>query len=81
MTSTGDELPDAPVPSIDPEPEPGPGGPADAIQPDEDDHPPTTPDQPRSAQVTDGQVPDEIDTPEETDDSEGEGDPLQEPPV
>ena len=81
MTSTGDELPEAPTPAVDPAPEPGPGGPADAIQPDIDDFPPTTPDQPRSAQVTDGEVPDEIDSPEETDEGEREVDATEEAPA
>jgi hypothetical protein len=56
-----------PEPHLDAPPDPGPGGPADWVEPDEDARPPATPDQPRSAQVEEEHVPDEIEQPEEED--------------
>ncbi|MCW2847506.1 MAG: hypothetical protein JWR90_1480 [Marmoricola sp.] len=56
-----------PEPQLDAEPDEGPGGPADMVHRDPDDFPIATPDQPRSAQVEDDKVPDEI---EETEDLE-----------
>ena len=61
------DLPEQPEPQTDPPPEEGPGGPADVVHRDEDDLPPATPDQPRSAQVEEEHVPDEIDQPEDKD--------------
>ena len=61
VTSLWLELPEPASP-----PDDGPGGPADMIR-DEEDGPPATPDQPRSAQVEDEHVPDEIDEPEDKD--------------
>ena len=46
---------------------------------DTDDGPPATPDQPRSAQVEEHQVPDEIDAPEDVDEDEEHVE--DEPPV
>ncbi|MEO7943591.1 MAG: hypothetical protein ABIR34_09345 [Marmoricola sp.] len=60
-------LADRPEPLTDAPPDEGPGGPADMVHRDEDDLPPATADQPRSAQVGDEQVPDEIERAEETD--------------
>jgi hypothetical protein len=56
-----------PEPHLDAPPDEGPGGPADMIHRDQEDLPPATPDQPRSAQVEDENVPDEIQQPEEKD--------------
>jgi hypothetical protein len=42
------------------------------VRHDEDDLPPATPDQPRSAQVEEKQVPDEIEEPEDVDEEETE---------
>jgi hypothetical protein len=56
-----------PEPQMDTPPDDGPGGPADMIHDDEADFPPATPDQPRSAQVEDENVPDEIGEPEDKD--------------
>ena len=58
-------LADRPEPQEDPAPDDGPGGPADMVR--DDDLPPATPDQPRSAQVEQEHVPDEIEEPEEKD--------------
>jgi hypothetical protein len=62
-----------PTPHTDPTPPEGPGG-ADSV-PDweaaEED--PVVPDQPRSAQVDEEDVPDEIEQPEEMDESDGAG--------
>ena len=73
-----------PGPQPDPEtttPPPGPGGPADEIQLDPDDFPLETPDQPRSAQVEEEEVPDEIDQSEDVDeDDEGQAKPNTEEP-
>lgn len=57
-------------PTRDPAPDEAPGG-VDAIERDEDDFPPVTPDQPRSAQLEGDQVPDEI---EQLDEGQQEGD-------
>jgi hypothetical protein len=56
-----------PEPKEDAPPDEGPGGPADMVRRDEDDFPPATPDQPRSAQVDEEHVPDEIEEPEKKD--------------
>jgi hypothetical protein len=61
-----------PEPQMDTPPDPGPGGPADWVERDEDDFPLATPDQPRSAQVEQEHVPDEIEQPEETDEEQDE---------
>ncbi len=53
-----------PEPEMDAPPDDGPGGPADMVHRDDDDGPPATPDQPRSAQVEEEHVPDEIEEPE-----------------
>lgn len=81
-------LPDAPEPTTDSDPDEAPGGPADRVERDGDDFPLTTPDPPRSAQVDDDVVPDELDEPDDSDKGdeddadEGEGlDPSQEHPV
>jgi hypothetical protein len=66
------ELPPQPEPKEDAPPDEGPGGPADMVRHDEDDLPPATPDQPRSAQVEEKQVPDEIEEPEDVDEEETE---------
>lgn len=59
-----------PEPRLDPPPDQAPGGPADMIQRDDDDLPLATPDQPRSAQVEDSHVPDEIQESEDVDEEE-----------
>ncbi len=56
---------DKPEPEPDAPPDEGPGGPADMVRSGEDDLPPATPDQPRSAQVEDEKVPDEIEQSED----------------
>ena len=78
MSSDGDLSP-APEPTEDPAPDRAPGGPADAFEPDTDSGAPATPDQPRSAQVEEHEVPDEIDSPEEVDEEEEHVE--DEPPV
>jgi len=75
------ELPDAPEPTTDTDPDEGPGGPADRIERDADDFPLTTPDPPRSAQVDDAVVPDELDEPDGSDDGADDVDPSEEHPV
>ena len=70
-----------PEPEEDAPPDKGPGGPADMVDRDEDDLPPATPDQPRSAQVQDEHVPDEIEEAEEMDEEEKDTDPGTEEPV
>lgn len=60
---------DQPTPQLDPTPDEGPGG-ADAIERDPDDFPLVTPDQPRSAQVEETDIPDAI---EEGDEGKQEG--------
>jgi len=62
-----------PEPKEDAPPDEGPGGPADVFTPDKNDKPPATPDQPRSAQVEEESVPDEIEEPEDVDDDVDEG--------
>ncbi|MCW2817947.1 MAG: hypothetical protein JWR42_734 [Marmoricola sp.] len=74
-------LSDAPEPTTDPDPEEGPGGPADVVERDRDDLPLVTPDQPRSAQVEDHQVPDGLEDPEELDEGEKDVDPAEDKPV
>jgi hypothetical protein len=54
------------------EPPRAPGGPADRVDRDPDDFPLTTPDQPRSAQVEEQHVPDEIEESEDVDEEEQE---------
>jgi hypothetical protein len=70
-----------PEPTMDPPPDDGPGGPADMIRRDEDDLPPATPDQPRSAQVEDEKVPDEIEQPEDVDETEQHASPSDDDPA
>ena len=70
-----------PEPKEDAPPDEGPGGPADMIRRDEDDFPPATPDQPRSAQVKEEHLPDEIEQPEELDEEEKDADPSTEEPA
>jgi hypothetical protein len=70
-----------PEAETDAPPDDGPGGPADRIHPDEDDTPPATPDQPRSAQVEEEEVPDEIEQPEEVDEEEKHVDASTEEPA
>ena len=59
-----------PEPQPDPAPDEGPGGPADMVHSDDDDAPPATPDQPRSAQVEEEEVPDEIEESEDLEEDE-----------
>jgi hypothetical protein len=63
-----------PEPQVDTPPDPGPGGPADWVEPGEDDLPPVPADQPRSAQVEEEHVPDEIEDPEDTAEDEDKED-------
>ena len=72
---------DAPEPHTDAPPDPAPGGPADRVERDEDDFPVATPDQPRSAQVGEEELPDEIVEPEELDEEEKDVDPGDESPA
>jgi hypothetical protein len=67
------EIPPQPEPKEDAPPDEGPGGPADVFTHDQDDQPPATPDQPRSAQVDEESVPDEIEEPEDVDTDVDEG--------
>lgn len=78
MSESPDEA-TAPEPTLDPPPDESPGGPADRVERDPDDFPLTTPDQPRSAQVEEQHVPDEIEQPEELDEEERELGPGEEP--
>jgi hypothetical protein len=71
---------DRPEPKQDAPPDEGPGGPADMVRRD-DDLPPAIPDQPRSAQVEEEQVPDEIEQPEELDEEEKDVDASTEEPA
>ena len=80
-TLPDETLPDAPEPTLDPAPDEGPGGPADVVERDKDDFPLVTPDQPRSAQIEDHEVPDEIEEPEEHDEEEKDVDPGDEAPA
>lgn len=75
------ELPDAPEPTVDPDPDRAPGGPADRIDDDPENFRQHTPDAPRSAQVEDAAVPDEIDEPDGGGDTEEDVDPKEEDPV
>ncbi|GAB3655653.1 hypothetical protein GCM10027596_08920 [Nocardioides korecus] len=79
--SSDSELSAAPEPTTDPAPEDGPGGPADVVERDQDDLPLVTPDQPRSAQVEDHEVPDGLEDPEELDEGEKDVDPAEDEPV
>jgi hypothetical protein len=80
--STSSQNPgEKPEPRMDAPPDPGPGGPADWVDPDEDDVPLATPDQPRSAQVEDEHVPDEIEDAEDLDEDEKDLEPGDEPPA
>jgi hypothetical protein len=54
-----------PEPETDAPPDDGPGGPADMVR--DEEGPPEVADQPRSAQVEDQHVPDEIEEPEDKD--------------
>ena len=56
---------DKPEPKMDAPPDDGPGGPADMVH--DEQGPPEVADQPRSAQVEEEHVPDEIEEPEEKD--------------
>ena len=75
------DLGERPEPKEDPTPDGGPGGPADAVESHEEHTPPATPDQPRSAQIEEENVPDEIQQPEELDEDEKDVDPSDEAPV
>lgn len=75
------DLSERPEPKMDAPPDEGPGGPADMIHRDEEDLPPATPDQPRSAQVEDHEVPDELEEPEDVDEQERHVDPSDEDPA
>jgi hypothetical protein len=81
VTGDSHDLGDKPEPQMDAPPDPGPGGPADWVDPAVDDVPLATPDQPRSAQVEEEQVPDEIEDPEELDEDEKDVEPGDEPPA
>jgi hypothetical protein len=70
MTSEPTTPGEKPEPQFDAPPDEGPGGPADMIRSSEEDLPPATPDQPRSAQVEEEKVPDEIEQPEEIEEDE-----------
>jgi hypothetical protein len=74
-------LAERPEPHMDAPPDEGPGGPADMIHRDEDDLPPATPDQPRSAQVEEESVPDEIEQAEDVNEEEKDVDPGAEEPA
>ena len=69
----------APVPQIDPDPDPGneAGGP-DAVE-EETVLPPLTPDTPLSAQLDEDDVPDEVQEPETPDSEANEDEPSAEP--
>ena len=69
----------SPSPRMDAPPDDGPGGPADWSSATRTTYPPATPDQPRSAQVEEQHVPDEIEEPEELDEEEKDVDPGDEP--
>ena len=70
-----------PEPQLDAPPDEGPGGPADVVHHDQDDLPPATPDQPRSAQVEEESVPDEIEQSEDIDEEEKHVDASTEEPA
>jgi hypothetical protein len=59
-----------PEPTMDPPPDEAPGAPADRIERDPEDFPLATPDQPKSAQVEQDSVPDEIEESEDVDEEE-----------
>ena len=75
------ELSEMPKPTLDPPPDPGPGGPADRVEHDVDDVPLATPDQPRAAQVEEESVPDEIEQAEELDEEEKDLPPEHDEPA
>lgn len=81
MTGDSQDPGEKPEPQLDAAPDEGPGGPADMVHRDEDDVPPATPDQPRSAQVEEQHVPDEIEEPEEVDEEEKDVDASTEEPA
>ena len=62
-----------PEPETDAPPDDGPGGPADMVHRDDEEAAPATADQPRSAQVEDQHVPDEIEEAEGKDKDVDEG--------
>jgi hypothetical protein len=72
------ELGDQPDPRVDNAPDPAPGGPADRVVDDAGPEP-VIPDPPRSAQVKDTAVPDEIGEPEHMDEDEQTAEPGDEP--
>lgn len=76
---SGADLGQQPEPHLDPPPDPAPGGPADRVADEADDLPLQTPDQPRSAQVEEHHVPDEIQAPEDLDEEESDVEPGEEP--
>jgi hypothetical protein len=78
---SGSDPAERPAPKEDAPPDEGPGGPADMIHRDAEDMPPATPDQPRSAQVEEEHVPDEIEQAEEVDEEEKDVDPGTEEPA
>jgi len=79
--NSSQEPAEKPEPTLDPSPDDGPGGPADVVHRDEDDFPVATPDQPRSAQVEDEEVPDEIEESEDVDEEQRDVDPGKEEPA
>ena len=81
MTSEGAGPGEKPEPQFDAPPDEGPGGPADMVRSGEEDMPPATPDQPRSAQVEEEHVPDEIEQPEEVDEQEHHEEPQDDNPA
>lgn len=62
-----------PTPHIDPDPPEGPGGPDSVPDWEAAEADSVVPDQPRSAQIDEADVPDEIGEPEEMDESDGAG--------
>lgn len=78
---SGTDVGDQPEPKLDAAPDEAPGGPADRIDRDPGDLPITTPDQPKSAQVEEDEVPDEIEQPEELDEEEKHVDASTEEPA
>jgi hypothetical protein len=67
---SADDPGEQPEPKLDPAPEESPGAPADKIERDPDDFPLATPDQPKSAQVEQEDVPDEIEESEDVNEEE-----------
>lgn len=74
------DLSPAPEPRLDAEPPEGPGG-VDSVESWEGVHveEPVTPDQPRSAQVTEETVPDEIQEPEDAQEEDSDDDAAAHP--